>query len=109
MTLQPRFVVRTLAALSVVGLFASPTLGDRSSGSAPKAGGARIAQPSASRTIARSTRLASSREGEREAHRGAGPRELPGRTEPVGRSRVVVPAMPRPIAAASGGVYVPRA
>ena len=105
MTLQPRYVLRPLAALAAVALLFTMTPGERSSASVGK---------SATLKAARATspvRLASERERQREARRGAGPRELPGRLgrEPVGRDRVIVPTIPAPIEAPNGGVYVPRA
>lgn len=109
MTLQPRLVVRTLAVLSAAALLTSPTMGDRSATSTRTGSDLQMARTATQEINIKSTRLAGERE--REGRRGAGPRELPGRAErePVGRDRVVVPAMPRPIAAANGGVYVPRA
>jgi len=111
MTLQPRFVVRAAAALSVAGLLATPLLGDRPVVTSRTSGGARIGNAATPQAITNLARLEREREREREREglRGAGPRELPGRSEPVGRERVVVPAMPRPVAAANGSVYIPRA
>src|SRR5258705_12214682 len=87
MTLQPRYVLRSLAALLAVALLFSMNPGERLSAAGRKA---QIA---------------------REAGRGAGPRELSVNAvrEPVGRDRVVVPPIPGPGVAADGAVYVPRA
>ena len=105
MTLQPRHALRTLAALVAVALVFSFTPGERSAASGRASAGAQVAR------VSKPARLAAEREREREAHRGAGPRELAGLVgrEPVGRERVVVPPIPGPIAAMDGGVYVPRA
>src|SRR5690242_2773310 len=99
MTLQPRYVLRTLAVLLAVATLFWMNPGERLSAAGRKAQIARDAGGSA--------RL----EREREAGRGAGPRELSQRAgrEPVGRDRVVVPPIPGPVVAADGAVYVPRA
>ncbi len=106
MTLTPRFVLRSLAALVAVALLFSTTPGERLAASVRGQAGAKLARAGQPAQLA----SAVEREREREARAGAGPRELPGRInrEPVGRDRVVVPPMPGPIAAPGGGVYVPR-
>src|SRR5258706_7602266 len=101
MTLQPRYVVRTLAALAAFAVILSMIPGERTTASVRKSAG----QPLA--TVTKAARHAAALEREREARHGAGPRQLGGH-EPVGRDRVVVPAIPPPIAAPGGGVYVPR-
>src|SRR6267142_4828315 len=94
MTLQPRYILRTLAALVAVALLSSLSSGGRT--------------PASGRASARLKSARHESEREREARLGAGPRDR-FRNEPVGRDRVVVPQVPGPIAAGNGAVYVPRA